>query len=194
MKKLLFIAFCLTAPLKLMAYYGSYSSSDSSGWAIFISIIMLVGGILEIVLFFKIWGMTNDIKALKKDHFGETPFETNTQLAGYLRRNLILGNIDNVKRILLHNFIDNVERAYDKMPIDGWEKDENGSEKWVKFKEKNLKESIIPYVEDITSQLSKIGEEVPIYIKQLKTFGDYYNLFKEEELIVDIQNRSEENK
>lgn len=35
----------------------------------FLAIIGLVAGILQIVLFFKVWGMTNDIRALKRDHF-----------------------------------------------------------------------------------------------------------------------------
>lgn len=30
------------------------------------SLVMLVVGILQIILFFKIWGMTNDVRALKK--------------------------------------------------------------------------------------------------------------------------------
>ena len=32
-----------------------------------LSIVMLVFGILQIVLFFKVWGMTNDVKSLSKD-------------------------------------------------------------------------------------------------------------------------------
>ena len=32
-----------------------------------LSIVMLVFGILQIVLFFKVWGMTNDMKSLAKD-------------------------------------------------------------------------------------------------------------------------------
>ena len=34
----------------------------------FLSIVMLVFGILQIILFFKIWGMTNDVKKLT-NHF-----------------------------------------------------------------------------------------------------------------------------
>lgn len=37
----------------------------------FIAIVSLVAGILQIILFFKVWGMTNDIRELKKDHFNE---------------------------------------------------------------------------------------------------------------------------
>lgn len=63
MKKILVIACCCIAPLDLMAYYGSYSSPEIEipGWIIFWSMIMIVWGILEIILFFKLWRMTNDV-------------------------------------------------------------------------------------------------------------------------------------
>lgn len=37
------------------------------GFVLILSIAMLVFGILQIVLFFKVWGMTNDVKSLSKD-------------------------------------------------------------------------------------------------------------------------------
>ncbi len=37
----------------------------------FLSIVMLIFGILQIILFFKIWGMTNNVKKLT-DHFVST--------------------------------------------------------------------------------------------------------------------------
>lgn len=43
----------------------------------FFSIIMIVFGVLQIILFFKIWGMTNDIRALK-NHFISTLDATST--------------------------------------------------------------------------------------------------------------------
>ena len=106
----------MAAASSSFAYYGDYSSPrfELPGWLTFMGIIMIAWGILEIILFFKIWGMTNDVQALKKDHFCETTFETKGQMARYLRKNLVLGNMDNVKRILLQNFIDNVEDAYSK--------------------------------------------------------------------------------
>lgn len=35
----------------------------------FAGLIMIVFGILQIILFFKLWGMTNDIKAIKNKYF-----------------------------------------------------------------------------------------------------------------------------
>ena len=157
-------------------------------------VVMIVWGILEIILFFKIWGMTNNISALKKDHFNEMQFETKGQTARYLRRNLVLGNTDNVKRILLQNFIDNVEHGYGQMQSAGYVKDENGNDKWTNFEEQNLKESIRPYVANLEKQYAKIGEVLPVYIQKMETFGDYYKLFVKEDLTVETENKVEDKK
>ena len=177
MKRISVIVFVLTTALSTFAYYGDYGYSSSRfempDWLTFIGIMMIVWGILEIILFFKIWGMTNDVRALKEDHFYEK-----AQTASFLRKNLILGNIDNVKRILLQNFIDNVEHGYSELQEGCYE---NGVG-WVSYKEKNMKESITPYVKALMSQYAKIGEEVPMYITRMETFGDYYSLMAEEDL------------
>nr|DAQ83203.1 MAG TPA: hypothetical protein [Caudoviricetes sp.] len=38
------------------------------GMTLFVSIVIIVFGILQIILFFKLWGMTNNIKELKKNY------------------------------------------------------------------------------------------------------------------------------
>lgn len=160
----------------------------------FIAIVSLVAGILQIILFFKVWGMTNDIRELKKDHFNETKFVTIGQKVNYLRRNLVLGNTDDVKRILLQNLLDNVEQAYGELKTGDYEKDEKGVEKWVSYKEKNLKESIVPYINNLMLQYAKIGEEVPVYITRMETFGDYFKLFVKEDLTIETDKKSGEGK
>lgn len=195
MKRLFLIPVAFTASLSTFAYYGDYgyssrsSSFEMPGWLTFIGIVMIVWGVLEIILFFKIWGMTNDIRALKRDHFCETQFENNDQMARFLRKNLVLGNMDSVKRILLQNFIDNVEKGYYKLPSGSYE-NVNGVNTWVSYKEKNFKESIAPYVKNLMLQYAKIGEEVPVYITRMETFGDYYKLFVKEDLEVTIEKKS----
>ena len=189
----MFVAMLATAT-SCFAYYGDYSSSSNSGWLTFLGIVLLIWGVLQIILFFKVWGMTNDIKALKKDHFNEGTFETNTSLARYLRKNLVLGNMDNVKRILLQDFIDNVESAYGELRAYGYVTDDEGNEKYVSLKEQNLKESIRPYVENLQKQFDKIGEELPVYIQRMETFGDYYSLFTKEDLVVNIEKEESQEK
>ena len=189
----MFVAMLATAA-SCFAYYGDYSSSSNSGWLTFLGIVLLIWGVLQIILFFKVWGMTNDIKALKKDHFNEGTFETNTSLARYLRKNLVLGNMDNVNRILLQDFIDNVESAYGELRAYGYVTDDEGNEKYVSLKEQNLKESIRPYVENLQKQFDKIGEELPVYIQRMETFGDYYSLFTKEDLVVNIEKEEPQEK
>lgn len=129
--------------------------------------------------------MTDDIKALKKDHFCETVFESKAQMARFLRKNLVLGNMENVKRTLLKNYIDNVEHGYGQLKRYGSVKDEQGAEQWVSLEEKNLQESILPYVDNLRKQYEKIGEELPVYIQRMQTFNDYFKLFVKEDLIVE---------
>lgn len=128
----------------------------------FVAIISLVAGILQIILFFKVWGMTNDIRKLKKDHFSETSLETYYQKASFARRNLILGRKDNVKAMLLQNFISNLEQNYTKE-----------------------EDSIQPYVDNLKRQFSKLGEELPDYISNLETFEDYHKLFNKDDFKVE---------
>ena len=74
-----------------------------------ISIIAFVAAILNIILFFKLWGMTNDIRELKKDHFDTHLPEDIPQLRAYLRENFLLEDKVKVKRVLIQNFLDNIQ-------------------------------------------------------------------------------------
>ena len=190
MKRFLCISVSLFVAMNIMAYdyYDSYLSSkdESSGWLTFFAILIFVWGVLQIILFFKVWGMTDDIKAMKKDHFCETVFESKSQMARFLRNNLVLGNMENVKRTLLKNFIDNVEHGYGQLKRYGSVKDEKGAEQWVSLEEKNLQESILPYVDNLRKQYEKIGEELPVYIQRMQTVNDYFKLFVKEDLIVEV--------
>ena len=191
MKKTFVLLSATIAASNSFAYYGDYSSPsfEMPGWLTFMGIVMIIWGVLEIILFFKIWDMTGDIRALRKDHFNETVFETKGDMARYLRKNLVLGNMESVKKTLLKNFIDNVEHDYGKKPAYGYIEDENGNKTWANLEDKNLDESIIPYVNNLILLYSKIGEEVPVYITRMKTFRDYYQIFVKEDLTVEIQKK-----
>lgn len=45
------------------------------GMFIFVGIIIIVFGILQIILFFKMWGMTNDVKKMKDEFVGSNSKE-----------------------------------------------------------------------------------------------------------------------
>lgn len=166
MKRLSVITFCLMATLSTFAYYSDYgyssSNSEIPGWFTFMGIVMIVWGILEIILFFKIWGMTNNIKALKQEYVTDEKLDDDYALQSYLITNVILGNIEKAKKALILNFIKNVEANYTN---------KNGS--------------IRPYVDSLKAQFEKIGEELPPYISKMETFGDYYNLFKASDFKID---------
>ena len=186
MKRLFFLVAAVITASNCFAYYGDYSSSPSfelPGWVSFAGYLMIAWGILEIILFFKIWGMTNDIRAIKREIFHEGGQESYYLTAKYLRNNLVLGNIDHVKKVLLSNFIDEINTSYGNLPSRGYEKDENGKNTLVSYEERNLKTPIVPYVENLRKQFEKIGEPLPPYINKMATYEDFFNLFTKEDLI-----------
>lgn len=93
MKRLSVLIATLTATASAFAYYGDYgySSRGNSGWETFLGVITLIGAILEIILFFKIWEMTNNVKALKKDRFNENAFENKAEMVSYPRKKSCIG-------------------------------------------------------------------------------------------------------
>lgn len=182
MKRILFFVCFAVAALNSSAYSGDVSMSSSSGLIVILSIVFFLWGILEIILFFKMWGMTNDVKALKKEFFKETKYETKSDMAKQLRKDLMLGNIEKVKQTLLQNFMENVEQGFAELKACEIGKDEKGKEIWVSTKEKNYKESIRPFIDSLQKQYNKIGEELPLYIQRMQCYGDYYKLFLPEDL------------
>lgn len=194
MKRFFVLSVAMAIASSSFAYYGdyAYSSPGMPGWFTFMGIVMIVWGILEIILFFKIWGMTDNVKALKKDYFNETVFESKEDLAGFLRKNLVLGNMENVKKALLKNFKDNVESGYADIRNATYVTSNPTIDGWINYRDKNLKTSIRPYVENLQKQYDKIGEQIPVYILRMETFEDYYKLFVKEELEVKIENKTEE--
>lgn len=159
-----------------------FASGSSQGFAEFIiEMIYMVIFVISIILLIKFWEMSNDVNALKINVMGikrailkETPPAPNINLEIQLRENLVLGNMEKVKNILLQNFIENVRKGYGKLTM-------NKSHEYV------LNQSIRPYIEHLQKQFDKIGEELPVYIQRMETYGDYINLFTKEDLIVNIE-------
>lgn len=54
--------------------YNDYPSPklEMPGWLLFMGLLMIAWAILEIILFFKIWGMTNDVRKLTNQFCKET--------------------------------------------------------------------------------------------------------------------------
>lgn len=86
MKKFTSFMALLAMPILTYAYYDDYSiaKSSPSPTEIIITIILIVWGILNIILFFKIWGMTNDVKHLRKIYEEKQPkHNLNNAVANY---------------------------------------------------------------------------------------------------------------
>lgn len=44
--------------------------------SILFGIVLLITGVLQVILFFKIWGMTDDVKSIKKEFIEYDPYKT----------------------------------------------------------------------------------------------------------------------
>lgn len=149
--------------------YNSYGreSQTPMGLIIFLSLIF---GILGLCLLIKIWGMTNDIKTIKKKILDEEladlkPIEGEMQYR-WLRRNMLAGKVDYVKLRLVDNFAKDVESTFKKITGTNDEK---------------MNQSIKPHVDKLQKQFDKIGENIPNYISKMTTFNDYFNMFESED-------------
>lgn len=74
----------------------------------FVGIIIIVFGILQIILFFKMWGMTNDVKQIK-EALPNTP--SNLSPA---QMEFIIGNTEKAKEIAKREFILEIYQIYRK--------------------------------------------------------------------------------
>lgn len=151
--------------------YGSYSS-EPSDWDIFMGFLTILFGILGFILFFKVWGMTNDVRELKNHYVGNF----NDFFRSTLRDYVIMGNMDCAKRLLLRKFMRDVTDSYSNLPGNSTEKKQK---------------SIRPYVENLQKQFEKIGEELPAYIKRMETYDDYNNFFVAEDFVINKEEKKD---
>ena len=69
----------------------------------FLSVILIIFGILQIILFFKLWGMTNDIRRIS-EKIGAQPNETYSQLEKSIWQFLLENKKDKAIEFLNSNF------------------------------------------------------------------------------------------
>lgn len=62
MKRFIFLMVAVATTMSCFA--AGYGELEVLGWFKFLMLLMIAWGILEIILFFKIWGMTNDVRKL----------------------------------------------------------------------------------------------------------------------------------
>ena len=151
MKRLCTISLLATMPLAMFAYYGDYSSSiELPGTIKFLTFILFVWGILEVILFFKVWGMTNNVKKIQTEL-------TRSNTTELFRKYRLLGLNDKAAEILIQIFL-------------------NDMEKYIHSDSYYSGEIIDNKVAELEFQLSQLGEKLPNGFKDLKTAEDYYKL------------------
>ena len=110
---------------------------------IILGLIMLVFGILQIILFFKLWKMTNDVHAIKENK----PVDKNTPEDTFweLRKYILLNNVEKAEEIVLAIFLNNVRKDIAANGITGCnvEKWKAECQAYYKAIGKNIPESIL---------------------------------------------------
>jgi biopolymer transport protein ExbB/TolQ len=130
---------------------------------IIIAVIIIAASVLQIILFFKIWVMTNDVRALREKYVkhSSSNFE--------IRKLILLGDKKQATDILLNQFIEKIKNLnYDGLN----EKDEY----YEKIKQ-NIDKHFDEVKKELENNLLKIGEKLPDGIKNLKSGEDFKNLF-----------------
>lgn len=117
--------------------------------------VIVVFGILQIILFFKLWGMTNDVRHIS-EKIGAQPIDTFPQLEQSIRKLLLEGEkdqaIDLLRSNLVKDLIDYISKGYNYQIIN------------------NLKNNYREYYE-------KFGVPFPEQVEKINTLKDLEQLF-----------------
>lgn len=76
------------------------------GITLFVSIVIIVFGILQIILFFKLWGMTNDVKKIKNS------LPVSLDGISPAKIEFAIGNKEKAKEMVKREFISDVYKIY----------------------------------------------------------------------------------
>lgn len=131
-----------------------------------IALITIAAAILQIVLFFKVWAMTNDVRKLREKY--AVPNASN--FCFEIRKLLVSGNKEKAKELLLNRFYVDIN----ELNYSGLDKSESN---WPQV-QKNIDADFLKLKEQLANDFSKIGEQLPENIKQMKSGNEFYELFK----------------
>lgn len=121
-----------------------------------VSIIIIVFGILQIILFFKVWGMTDDVKRIKKNLIdgADVSFES-------AKKELLLGNTDKAFEIYNKCFIDSVVTLYKETKTENIDSSPAKDTYEIKYKEK---------CQLYEKELTKMGDKYIIDFSRFDSF------------------------
>jgi len=191
MKRLIFFATFLGSALTASAGYYDYGYSRHEGasvGSVIMFILLLVVAVLQIILFFKLWRMTNEVHDFWKSQAPSVPNDC-TKLE-FMRLSAVTGNMDFVRKEFLTHFYYSVKKAFEDS-VNGHyedvkETDKDGKDviirKFISNKDECLTRSIQPFKDKLEQQLKKIGEELPERIQQMETYRDFYSVVLKEDI------------
>ena len=109
--------------------------------------------------------MTNDVKKLREncEHSNKSNFNFE------IRKSLASGDKEKAKELLLNRFYDSIS----ELNYSGLDKSESN---WFQI-QKNIDADFLKLKERLANDLSKIGEQLPENIKQMKSGNEFYELF-----------------
>lgn len=122
---------------------------------VLISIILLSSAVLNIILFFKIWGMTNDVAAIKSNLTPEAKRHTLTKLVA-------LGEKAKAEAVAKQIIYDELSDLY------------FGGEAYNGTAEKNVK-TFDAKLSKILPKIQRLGLEIPKHLSSGKEFIAYMN-------------------
>lgn len=113
-----------------------------------LALLTLAAAFLQIILFFKLWIMTNDVKKLREncEHSNKSNFNFE------IRKSLASGDKEKAKELLLNRFYDSIS----ELNYSGLDKSESN---W--FQIQKHRRGFLKLKERLANDLSKIGEQLP---------------------------------
>jgi hypothetical protein len=135
---------------------------EDTEFVLLITLITLAASILQIILFFKLWAMTDDVRKLRNNYVFPHDFRLE------IRKLILSGKKEKAREILINRFIEKIKNLnYEGL-------DDNRYFDEVK---KNIDNDFLRVKEELGLDLQKIGEDMPEGIKRLNSGEDFNNLF-----------------
>lgn len=123
----------------------------------FLSVILIIFGILQIILFFKLWGMTNDVRRIS-EKIGAQPIETYSQLEKHVWQLLLENRKEDAVKLLNKNMVKDMIQE-------------------ILMKEKGLSSHPNEIKNNYRKYYEKLGVPFPDQIEKINTLKDLEQLF-----------------
>lgn len=120
----------------------------------FVSVVIIIFGILQIILFFKIWGMTNNVQRINN----KVGLISGADLELEIRKAVLKGDKKKAEELLFDEFIKDIKKRYEDY-------DRSNEEEMNKLKSEYSK-----YYE-------QIGSSIPEALQRLNSKADFQKVF-----------------